>query len=308
MHKIIITGGNGFIGKELLKIINKKKYLIHVLDSNIKKNKVNGSIRYLKSDITDLKSLKKIIKKIKPDYFVHLAAIHHIPTCEKNRQLTQKVNIIGTENLLQCLNNLPPKKFIFASSGAVYDWEKNKLDEKKTKIKPRDNYSLTKYAGEKQLRLWIDKNKKTKIILARIFNTIGPNDPNSHLIPDIINQINFRSKKSKISLGNITTKRDYIDVRDTASCLNLMINRKITTNFEIFNICNQVSYSVKDIVKNIEKVLKKKIIIKIDPKKKRKIDRPNQTGSNKKIKKFLNYKIKHNLNSSIKNILENHKK
>ena len=45
-----------------------------------------------------------------------------------------------------------------------------------------------------------------------------------------------------------------------------MINRKITTNFEIFNICNQVSYSVKDIVKNIESI-KKKIIIKIDPKK-----------------------------------------
>ena len=59
MHKIIITGGNGFIGKELLKIINKKKYLIHVLDLNIKKQG-NGSIRYLKSDITDLKSLKKL--------------------------------------------------------------------------------------------------------------------------------------------------------------------------------------------------------------------------------------------------------
>ena len=308
MKKIVITGGNGFIGKELIKIINKKNYVIYILDKNIKDNKRFNNTIFLKIDITNSSLLNKTIKKIKPDFFIHLAAIHHIPTCEKQRQLAQKVNIIGTENILKSLEKFPPKKFIFASSGAVYDWAKDLLDEKKTEIKPKDNYSLTKYAGETQLKLWMDKNKKTKVFLARIFNTIGPNDPNSHLIPDIINQINFKLKKQVVLLGNIRSKRDYIDVRDTAKYLSLMIQKKSISKIEILNVCNQVDYSAKDIVKAISKVLKNKINIKIDTNKIRKIDRSSQIGSNKKIKRLLNYKSRYNLEDSIKNILKNFRK
>ncbi len=305
MNKIVITGGNGFIGKELIKIIIKTKYTVYVLDKNINKNKRLNNIFFLKVDITNSKSINKIIKKIRPDCLVHLAAVHHIPTCEEKRQLTQKVNIIGTENLLKSLEKFPPKKFIFASSGAVYDWQKNHLDEIKTKIKPNDNYSLTKYTSEIQIKLWSNKIKRTQVFLARIFNTIGPNDPNSHLIPDILKQINFKHKKQSILLGNIKSKRDYIDVRDTAKCLSLMIKKKSKTGFEILNVCNQTNYSVKEIVETIGKILKSKIIIKIDPKKIRKVDRHSQIGSNKKIKRFLNYNPEYSLNDSIKNILKN---
>ena len=305
MKKIIITGGNGFIGKELIKIINKKNYVIYVLDKNIKNNKKFNNTIFLKIDITNSILLNKIVKKIKPDFFIHLAAIHHIPTCEKQRQLTQKVNIIGTENILHSLERFPPKKFIFASSGAVYDWGKGLLDEKKTKIKPKDNYSLTKYANEVQLKLWMNKNKKTKVFLARIFNTIGPNDPNSHLIPDIIKQLDFKRKKHLVLLGNTRSKRDYIDVRDTAKYLSLMIEKKSISKIEILNVCSQVDYSVRDIVKAISKVLKNKIDIKIDANKIRKIDRLSQIGSNKKIKTLLNYKPRYKLEDSIKNILKN---
>ena len=101
------------------------------------------------------------------------------------------------------------------------------MDEKKTEIIPKDNYSLTKYAGEVQLKLWMNKNKKTKVFLARIFNTIGPNDPNSHLIPDIIKQLDFKRKKHLVLLGNTRSKRDYIDVRDTAKYLSLMIEKNL---------------------------------------------------------------------------------
>ena len=123
-----------------------------------------------------------------------------------------------------------------------------------------------------------------------------------------IKQINFKSKINTVYLGNIKTQRDYIDVRDTANCLNLMIAKKFKSNYEILNVCNKVSYSVVNIVENIGKILNKKIIIKIDPNKKRKIDRPNQTGSNIKIKNILKFKSKYNLKYSIENIIKNIKK
>lgn len=303
MKKILITGGNGFIGKELSKIIDKKKYLIFLLDKNIKKNNKVNNINYIRNDITQLTKLKKIISRIKPNYLIHLAAVHHIPTCEFKRQLAQKVNIIGTENILESLKGISLERFIFASSGAVYDWKDNLLNESKSSTEPKDNYSTTKFTSEFQLKIWGLKTK-TQIVIARIFNTIGPNDPNAHLIPDILKQITYKSKKCKIYLGNIKTRRDYIDVRDTASCLKLMISKKFKKKYEILNICNQVSYSVQDIVKYISNIIKIKIQIVIDPKKIRKIDRPNQTGSNGKIKKILKFKSRYSLRDSIRNIID----
>ena len=256
-----------------------------------------------KIDITDKTELIELVKNIKPKIVVHLAAIHSIPVCEKQRQSAQSTNILGTENLLQALENIKLEKFILASTGGVYDWKTKIASEKLSSLNPQDNYTTTKYVNEKQLYFWSEMTSNPYVIL-RIYNTIGPNDPNGHLIPDILSQLDDKKKVNKINLGNIKSKRDYIDVVDVARSIHDIIELKTDTKPNIINICNQTSYSIKDIVKIISKELDIKIIINVDKKRIRKFDRPHQTGSNNKLKKLTGYKSTYKLKDSIKRIIE----
>lgn len=304
MKKILITGGAGFIGKELIKILLEKNYQIHVLDallfdqSFIRDSKITNH----KLDITDKTKLIELVKKIKPKIVVHLAAIHLIPVCEKQRQSAQLTNILGTENLLQALQNIKLEKFILASTGGVYDW-KTKIASEKSLVNPQDNYTTTKYVNEKQLYFWSEMTANPYVIV-RIFNTIGPNDPNGHLIPDILSQLDDKKKVNKINLGNTKSKRDYIDVIDVAKSISKIIELKTSKKSDTINICNQTSYSIKDIVEIISKNLDTKIIINVDKKRIRKFDRPHQTGSNNKLKKLTGYKPTYTLQDSIKRIID----
>lgn len=298
MKKILITGGFGMIGRRLALILKNKNYKILIIDNFLSKLKPIKGINYKRVDISNEKHFEKVFKKFKPTIIYHLAAIHHIPTCEIKRSYSQKINILGTETMIKFAEKYNCKKIIIASSGAVYDWDNSSLSENKTKTKPMDNYSLCKYSNEIQLKLWTIRSNG-KGIAARIFNSIGYDDPNSHLLPDILKQINPNKKINRITLGTLTNKRDYIDAKDVAMALFKMINYS-KKNYDVFNICTGKQHSVKDIIILLEKILKVKILVKSIKSKKRKIDRVSQLGCYKKSNNLLKWKAKLNLEETLK--------
>jgi len=296
-ESILVTGGVGMIGRRLSKLLKKNSYDVLILDNLLSGLKLPKNINFVKADILKEKVLEKIFKEFKPNIIFHLAAIHHIPTCEFKRAHSLDVNVVGTENILKLAEKFKTEKIIIASSGAVYEWSNKKLEENSTNSYPQDNYSLSKISNEHQLKFWTMRTGNVGIV-ARIFNTIGYDDPNSHLLPDILKQIDPNKKKNTINLGTLVTKRDYIDANDVASALFKMLNYK-KKNFEIFNICYGKEYSVAKIVKALQDILKIKIKVNLIKSKKRKIDRLSQLGSRKKMFKKLNWKPRNNLHSTL---------
>src|SRR5258708_26351507 len=112
-------------------------------------------------------------------------------------------NVVGTQIVLDASAGAGCRKFVLASTGGVYDWIDEPLTEE-TPVRPTDTYTLSKVTNEAQLAFWVAKTGQ-KAIVARIFNTIGTRDPNGHLIPEILSQLNSNGSTSIIQLGNLCT-------------------------------------------------------------------------------------------------------
>lgn len=304
MHKVLVTGGAGFIGWRLCQQLAGSRNEIALIDNlSVGLPMPVGDYRKMQGDIRDESAVNKLIAEFKPDVIVHLAAVHHIPTCERERAYALDVNITGTERILQAAEKHEVGHVMIASSGAVYSWADSALDEAVTPLDARDNYALSKLTNERQLAFWQDRTGR-KATSCRIFNTIGHDDPNAHLIPDILNQLHKADRKAVIELGNLAPRRDYIHADDTAACLAAIVTGETGNGLETFNIGSGVETSVEDLVLMIGKAMGVEIAIQQDPDRVRRVDRPSQLANMARTKDAFGWSAQKNLADAMKDIVE----
>ena len=267
---ILVTGIGGFVGStlcnELLKFKNINIIGIDDLSygdlSNINNFKkkikiINKDICYLK--LSDLKKYGKI------SIIIHLAAIAPLPDNQTNPYQSMKNNVAGTANLLEISRFLEIKKFIFISSGAVYE----RTNSKKNKLSEKDDvntvliYPTSKIFGEKLCDIFFETYNlpTTKI---RLFNLYGPKQNYTRKHPPLLSQIIksiLQDKKIVIYNLNKNIKRDYIYIDDLIELISNIIKDKKNKLPRLINACSGESLSVPDIIMKIEKILQKKLII-----------------------------------------------
>jgi len=301
---ILVTGGAGFIGSMLCKLLVERGDDVVVID-NLRNGRrelidvLGHRARLLEVDVRDTEAVCRIITDVHPQAVCHLAAIHFIPYCNQHPLEALDINVQGTLSVLEACKAAPPKMVVIASSAAVYDI----CDEpcRETDVpQPVDIYGVSKHTCEQLARLY-SSDTDAPCIAARIFNAVGPNETNPHLVPQLINQL-IRGE-STIALGNLEPRRDYIDTSDLARALICALDHK-QDGYDVFNMGTGKEYSVQNIIEMCESILGRQIEIKQSPHLVRKVDRLHLCANIDKIRKTMGWEPKVGINETLQDLLK----
>jgi GDP-6-deoxy-D-talose 4-dehydrogenase len=262
---VLITGINGFAGSYL------KNELLNYGFNVINSENLN---------ILDIESLRYYVRNYSPNYYVHLAAISNIT--HSDIDLIYKTNIVGTRNLLQVIDEFSHdvKSIVLTSTGYVYgNCAPDLVDERVTPM-PNNDYSISKLAMEFVSSQW---NGRLPITIVRPFNFTGRCQSTKFVFPKIISH--FKNQNKLIELGNIHSKREYMDIRSV-----VVAYRKILESNRfggVYNISCGKSYSVCEIIDLISLKTNFQLEIEINKKLIRNNDTKILSGSTEKLTKLI---------------------
>ena len=313
MKKIIVTGGLGFIGSNLIELLLKKNFYVINIDkgtysSNLyNTNEFKNSKKYklIKLDIGN-KKIEKIFLRYKPLGIFNLAAETHVDRSIDNPESFIHSNIVGVYNLLECFKNFSKNnksKFIHISTDEVYgDVIKGRTSEKYP-YQPSSPYAASKASSDHLVNSYI-RTYKLRAIVTNCSNNYGPKQHPEKLIPKLI--YNILNNKSLPIYGKGTNSREWLYVKDHCEALYTVFKKgKIG---EFYNIGSNKNLSNLEVCKNILSVSKK--LIKLGDKVKISFvkDRPGHDVryalDSKKIRDKLKFRPKTNFKTGIKYTFE----
>lgn len=298
MKKIFVTGASGFIGSHLVEKLLAKKYFVKALvpyDINGSvgwladiKNKIGLKIIY--GDVCDESFILKNTKDV--DFIIHLAALISIPYSYISPKSYIKSNIEGTYNILEASKKNNIKKLIHTSTSEVYGTAQFSTIKEDHPINPQSPYAATKVSAD-SLCISYYRSFNLPVTIIRPFNTFGPRQSSRAVISTIISQLLLNNKK--LYIGNINTKRDFTYVTDTVDGFIKALNSKKKIAGQTINLGTGKTISIKEVIKNICKILKINPILIKDKKR----FRPKKSevkiliSNNDKARKLLNWKPKY---------------
>ena len=309
MKKIIVTGGLGFIGSNLIDLLISKNYFVLNIDKvsyssnfyNVKNHKKSKKYKFIKCDIKS-KNIKKLFYKYKPTAIFNLAAETHVDRSIDDPKNFIESNIIGVYNLLETFKEYSRKyksKLIHISTDEVYGDILNGRSSESYPYKPSSPYAASKAASDHLVSSYV-RTYKLPAIITNCSNNYGPKQHPEKLIPKLI--YNILNKKPLPIYGKGLNSREWIYVLDHCEALiKIMLKGKIGEFYNIGSNKNlnnlQVSNKLLKVSKSIIKVDKKVKILFVK-------DRPGHDKryalNSNKIKKKLRWFPRTNFGQGIK--------
>jgi nucleoside-diphosphate-sugar epimerase len=259
--EILVTGGAGFIGSHIVDRLLDEGLKVRVLDNcstgekkNLAQHQNKKSFQFIEGDIRNFDLVKKTVKGA--DAVIHEAALVSVTRSVENPLLSNEVNVTGTVNLLKACVDAHVKRFIYASSCAVYGDTETLPNHENLTPKPLSPYAADKLAAENYAKVFHDVYGLETVSL-RYFNVYGPRQkygPYSGVISIFINLL--LENKPPIIYGDGKQTRDFINVKDVVEANMLALSKRKTVG-EVFNISTGEATTINKLTETIQKIMGK---------------------------------------------------
>ena len=246
MKKVLVTGGNGFIGTVFCKKLRENGYPFRVL-TNMETPFFAPETMVI-ADLCDSEKIESLLNEFQPDVIVHLAAI--ASPVYGDAASIYRVNVCGTESLLKAAVKCLPKgtRVILTSTAGVYGNQDVPYLYETLPFNPPNHYGISKVAVEIMSRQYTDD---LNIQIIRPFNIISSGQNANFLVPKLVNA--FRKRQETIQLGNLNVERDFVSVGFIANVIFDLCNTDKVFS-PALNICSGIATSCGEIIATLERL------------------------------------------------------
>ncbi len=310
MDKVLVTGIAGFVGSHLAEELVERGFEVwgtHI-DNNLENlSHVLSEIRLIKCDLLDRRGVVEALRRSSPDFIIHLAAQSAPSLSFSDPDGTLRTNIFSTLNLFEALleTGIDPVVINVGSGDEYGDVGPDECPLSESReLRPMNIYAVSKVAQEMlSFQYW--RGRGVKVIRCRPFNHIGPRQSENFVASSLAKQIaeieaGFNSE-GVLKVGNLDSRRDFLDVRDVVSAYILLMNKG--RYGEVYNICSGRTISIGGILDILKGYSTADIKVVSDPERIRASDTHSICGDPSRLM-TLGWSPEHDIRETLRLVLD----
>jgi nucleoside-diphosphate-sugar epimerase len=284
--RVIVVGGAGFVGSQTVRELLSRGASVTVYDDlsagdAAHLEEVKDDAHLVIGSVLDEPALSRVFAAARPDYVVDLVGDTFVPDAYQDPKRFLRINIEGTLNVLLAALRADVCRVIYASSTEVYGETRGGPANEDCRYNPVNTYAVSKLAADR-LCYTFHAEHGLPVIIARLFNCYGPRATHPYVIPEVVAQL---SRGNTVTLGNVSARRDFTYVEDTAHGLLAALQSDVPDG-EAVNIGSGTSASVREVVSLVAEIYgRASVEIRHDPARERRVDVDEFVSDSSKLRK-----------------------
>ena len=289
--RALITGANGFVGRHLCNHLSDCGDEVVAVDRD--------------SNVTVAGKVERVFREHLPEAIYHLAALSHVGDSWKNRIEFVRVNVFGTRNVVEAAYKaVPNASVLFVSSADVYGIvTEDELPIRETRpAVPVNPYSQSKFQAELLAKSIASENNQ-RVVIVRPFNHIGPGQSDKFVVPALASRLLDALDRGvhEIPVGDLSTRRDFSDVRDVVKAYRLLMERG--RSGEVYNVASGHDTALIDIAYDLVAQIAPDVRLVPDVDLLRPVEVPVMRGSYRKLHKATGWEPTISLSTSLSDVV-----